>query len=251
MAALVCPATRSYAIFGAGDVVVDPTNLIQNTMTALNTLKSTVNEATQIANQVTSLAHEVTMLDNEALNLAKLPLSLVSAFHSLMGDYASTLQQAQGIAYDVQQAMTQFDHLYTNGITGFGPGQLLAQARSWSTQVQAASRTAVAAQSLLKRLASQQSQIGSALSASEGAVGELQATQAGNELLGTIASQQASLQQIIAASARVQASLAAEHAAADAQARLNAARWLTGMSDVKMKPLGSPGGVTFHDMKLH
>jgi P-type conjugative transfer protein TrbJ len=219
-------------------------------MTALNTFQSTVNEATQIAHQVTSLANETQMLANDALNLARLPLSLVSQFQDLVGSYADTLRQAEGIAYDVQQAMTQFDQLYKNGITGFGPGELLAQARRWSSQVQAASRTAVAAQSLLQRLTSQHAQIGSALSASEAAVGELQATQAGNELLGTIASQQASLQQIIAASARVQASLAAESAAADEQARLNAERWLKGMDTVKMKPLGSPGGVTFEDMKL-
>ena len=65
-------AQPAHALFGVGDIVLDPTNLIQNTMTAARTLE-------QINNQITSLQNEAQMLINQARNLASLPHSSLQA----------------------------------------------------------------------------------------------------------------------------------------------------------------------------
>ena len=57
-------------MFGVGDIVLDPTNLVQNTLTAVRTLE-------QINNQIRQLQNEAQMLINQARNLASLPSSVV------------------------------------------------------------------------------------------------------------------------------------------------------------------------------
>jgi P-type conjugative transfer protein TrbJ len=52
-------------------VVIDPTNLVQNTLTAIRTLE-------QINNQIKQLQNEAQMLTNQARNLASLPFNVVS-----------------------------------------------------------------------------------------------------------------------------------------------------------------------------
>ena len=59
------------AIFGVGDIVLDPSNLIQNIMTAARALE-------QINNQIRSLQNEAQMLMNEAKNLTSLDFSALN-----------------------------------------------------------------------------------------------------------------------------------------------------------------------------
>ena len=63
-------AQPAHALFGVGDIVLDPTNLVQNTLTAVRTLE-------QINNQIRQLQNEAQMLINQARNLASLPSSVV------------------------------------------------------------------------------------------------------------------------------------------------------------------------------
>ncbi len=48
-------AQPAHALFGVGDIVLDPTNLVQNTLTAVRTLE-------QINNQIRQLQNEAQML---------------------------------------------------------------------------------------------------------------------------------------------------------------------------------------------
>ncbi|PWG74457.1 P-type conjugative transfer protein TrbJ, partial [Enterococcus hirae] len=57
-------APPAHAIFGIGDIVIDPSNLAQNILTAANTLE-------QINNQVKQLQNEADMLINQATNLVR------------------------------------------------------------------------------------------------------------------------------------------------------------------------------------
>ena len=64
----LAPMQPAYALFGVGDVVIDPTNLAQNILTAARTLE-------MINNQITQLQNEAQMLINQGRNLANLPHS--------------------------------------------------------------------------------------------------------------------------------------------------------------------------------
>ncbi|MGE3537369.1 MAG: P-type conjugative transfer protein TrbJ [Candidatus Tectimicrobiota bacterium] len=226
------------ALLGVGDVVIDPTNLVQTSLTALRTLKSNLNEATQIAHQVRMVANQVQQLTNqaqqlvhEAQNLATLPLSLWHDLQAELRTYTSLLQQAQGLSFQLSQIPGQVAQLYrTAGRPATSSAALLQQATRWTAQLQQASATALQAQSVWERLTGQQARLQLALTASDTAGGNLQVSQATNQLLGVLAEQQGSLQQILAASSRAEASLLALQAAQDEAARANATHFMDGFT---------------------
>jgi len=71
VAAMLCTVPTVQAQW----VVIDPTNLVQNTLTAIRTLE-------QINNQIQQLQNEAQMLANQARNLASLPFNVVNRLRS-------------------------------------------------------------------------------------------------------------------------------------------------------------------------
>lgn len=244
VASLVLLPRRSAAVFGVGDVVIDPTNLIQNSFTALRTLHTTINQATQIANDVRMIANQVQQLANEARNLASLPTSLLGDLQGHLQGYTATLSQAQGLSFQLSSIAPQFEQLYaTFGQPARTSAGLLQQASQWTQQLRHASAAAMQVQSVWERLSGQQTQLQTALTTSDTASGNLQVSQATNHLLGVIAEQNASLQQILAASSRAEAALIATQAAHDDAARANAAHFMEGFTT--MTPVQGIGIPTF------
>ena len=242
LASLTVIPRRGQAVLGVGDVVIDPTNLIQNTLTALRTLQTTVNQATQIANEVQMIANQVQQLANEARNLASLPTSLLGDLQGQLQGYTTTLSQAQGLSFQLSSLAPQFAQLYaTFGQPARSSAALLQQASQWTQQLRHASAAAMQVQSVWERLSGQQTQLQTALTASDTASGNLQVSQATNHLLGILAEQQASLQQILAASSRAEVSLIATQAAQDDAARANAAHFMEGFTTMApVQGLGIP-----------
>lgn len=70
-------------------VVIDPTNLVQNTMTAVRTLE-------QINNQIKQLQNEAQSLMNEARNLASLPFNVVNRLRANLDTTRQLIAQARG-----------------------------------------------------------------------------------------------------------------------------------------------------------
>src|SRR3546814_18745692 len=98
---MLCTATAH-----AQWVVVDPTNLVQNTLTAIRTLK-------QINNQIQQLQNEAQMLMNQARNLASLPSSVVNQLRANLATTERLIAQARGLAYDVTNLIREFARLYS------------------------------------------------------------------------------------------------------------------------------------------
>ncbi|HYN63688.1 MAG TPA: P-type conjugative transfer protein TrbJ [Candidatus Limnocylindrales bacterium] len=233
LASLVVVPRWCHAVFGVGDVVIDPTNLVQNSLTALRTLHTTINQATQIANDVRMIANQVQQLANEARNLASLPTSLLGPLQGQLRGYTATLSQAQGLSFQLSTIAPQFEQLYTTfGQPARPSAGLLQQASQWAQQLRDASAAAMQVQSVWERLTGQQARLQTALTASDNAGGNLQVSQATNHLLGIMAEQHASLQQILAASSRAEAALIATQAAHDDAARANAAHFMEGFTSM-------------------
>ncbi|MBL8372049.1 MAG: P-type conjugative transfer protein TrbJ, partial [Burkholderiaceae bacterium] len=95
----------AHALFGVGDIVLDPVNLVQNTMTAARTLE-------QINNQIRQLQNEAQMLINQARNLASLPFNVVNRLRSTLDTTRQLIAQAQGLAYQVSNLDAEFARLY-------------------------------------------------------------------------------------------------------------------------------------------
>lgn len=181
----------AHAIFGVGDIVLDPSNLAQNIMTAARALE-------QINNQIRQLQNEAQMLTNQAKNLTGLNFSALNELRSALSATNQLIQQAQGLAFNVSQMETEFARLYPDAYTASASGsQMATDARTrWHNSLEAL-RTATKVQSqAVQNFASDEQTLTDLVNNSQSAVGALQATQATNQLLALQARQAIQAQQL-------------------------------------------------------
>jgi type IV secretion system protein TrbJ len=199
--------------------VFDPVNYAQNLQTAANTLK-------QINNQLTGLQNQTQMLLNQAKHLVSLPTSLASAIDQTFAQTQTILRNVDRIAYDVQaigQAFASYQHFNASQ----SDQQLVALAQGrWQTSIDAFQHSLSVGATTVNNLSATQTQTGTLVSASQSAVGQLQATQAGNQLLGVQSRQLSDLTALVAAQSRATALELARKAAAEDQAREQISRFL-------------------------
>ncbi len=172
-------------------VVIDPSNLAQNIMTAARALE-------QINNQVRQLQNEAQMLTNQARNLTGLNFSALNELRSTLAATNQLLRQAQGLAFDLSQMETEFARLYPDTYTASTSGsQLAIDARArWRNSLEAL-RTATKVQSqAVQNFASDEQTLTNLVNRSQSAVGALQAMQATNQLLALQSRQAIQAQQL-------------------------------------------------------
>jgi P-type conjugative transfer protein TrbJ len=196
---------------------------VQNTLSALNTLKSTINEATMIAHQVQSLL-------NEARNLAVLPATIGGSLTDTIGQYTAILQQAQGLTYQLQGIQGQFARIYPQH--GLSLSAYLQSLPSTAQTTYAALNDAVRTQAALDRLLKERTQLDTALAHSQQAAGALQAQQAATEVQGIMVQQLNGLQEIQAATGRAHATMMSNQLIADMAARQ---LWEDRMRDIHLR----------------
>jgi P-type conjugative transfer protein TrbJ len=217
----VCAGALGAVSARAQIAVFDPSNYVQNVLTAARALQ-------QINNQITSLQHEAQSLINEAKNLTSLPVSVLSQIQQTVNQTRSLIQQAQNIAYDVTQIDKAFQTLYGSASLSASDSSLISAAQTrWQNTVaglQDAMRTQA---TVLGNTTSYQTQMSTLVSASQSADGALAATQAGNQLLALQSQQLSDLTALLASQARAQDLKAAEDATAAAQAAEQRKRFLT------------------------
>ncbi|MFG1314985.1 MULTISPECIES: P-type conjugative transfer protein TrbJ [Hyphomicrobiales] len=202
-------------------IVYDPTNYVQNVLTAARTLE-------QINNQITSLQNEATMLINQARNLASLPYSSLQQLQQSVQRTQQLLSQAQNIAFDVQQIDQAFQQQYGNVSLSATQQQIVADARSrWQNTVGGLQDAMRVQAGVVGNIDTNRAQMSALVGQSQGATGALQATQAGNQLLALQAQQLADLTALLAANGRATALTEAERAAAAEQGREQRRRFLT------------------------
>lgn len=189
-------ATAVFALIGAVPVqaqwvVVDPTNLVQNTLTAVRTLE-------QINNQVQQLQHEAQMLINQSRNLASLPFNVVNRLRATLATTARLIAQAQGLAYDLQRMDQDFARLYPEQYAATVSGnQMYLDAHERWKNTREGLHTAMQMQAQVSQnLASDESVLGDLVDRSQSATGALQAMQASNQLLALQAKQSIQAQQL-------------------------------------------------------
>jgi P-type conjugative transfer protein TrbJ len=208
----------------AFDIVYDPANYSQNVLTAARALQ-------QINNQITSLANQAQMLINQAKQLASLPTSVLSQIEGNFAEMKRLMGEADRLAYNVSNIESQFSSTFQNFAVGKSDAQLIALARDrWQQSLSAYEHSLKAGAVAVQNLDSTRSQTNTLVASSQSAVGVLQATQAGNQLLGVQTSQLADLTAMLAAQGRADALEKSRQAAAQEQGREQLSRFLTGSS---------------------
>ena len=177
LAALVRP-TQALAI-----VVFDPTNFAQNVLAAIRALMSNINEARMIANQVISLS-------NELKNLTSLKFDIIDDFSQQFSDLFTSVGSINGLMQNIETLQTRFEELYPDFLNVYDPissTSMAEDANKWvgTTREMMLGAAKTGAQ-VLDGLPKTQVHLEKLLTDSQGAVGILQATQAGNQIAATI-----------------------------------------------------------------
>jgi type IV secretion system protein TrbJ len=216
-AALLCAMPLAQAQW----VVIDPTNLVQNTLTAVRTLQ-------QINNQINQLQNEAQMLINQARNLKSLDFNIVNRLRSTLATTERLIAEAQGLAYDVSRMDAEFARLYPEQYASTVTGDRMAQdARERWKHTLDGLHTAMRMQAQVSRnLAQDESALADLVSQSQSATGALQAMQSTNQLLALQAKQSIQAQQLQITQDRAAALELARQAAATERGREVTRRFL-------------------------
>ncbi len=214
----VAPA---HALFGLPSIVIDPSNLAQNLMTATRTLA-------MINNQIKQLTNEAQMLLRLDKQLLALGYNIAPQLKADLDQIKLLMQAAQSIAFTVNQTETTFATMfpenYTSVITG---NQLVIDARQrWELSRKAWRDTMVIQARVVETLPTDIAKLDELVAESQNAQGQLQATQAGNQLTAMSAKQQIQLQQLMAAQFRADAIEKARASQSQEQAREQFKRFL-------------------------
>ena len=195
-------------------IVLDPTNLVQNTLTAIRELE-------QIHNQIKQLQNEAKMLENQARNLASLPFNVVSRLRANLALTQRLIDQAKGLAYDLAKMDRDFARLYPEqyAATISGDQMYLDTQERWKNTLNGL-QTAMRMQAqATKNLTDDEGVLADLVDKSQSAVGALQAMQSTNQLLALQAKQSIQTQRLQLTQDRAASLELARQAAANERAR--------------------------------
>ena len=179
---VIAPAERASAQW----VVFDPGNFSQNILTAIRTLQSNVNEASQIANQIQQI-------NNQIQNLQRMPGGLSGA---LLGDYViawnrmlNTFTAINGLSANIGTLAVNYQNLFpARGAGALTGPQVIAQLQQYLAQARQ-TYEGVYRQSgaVMASLPQMQLDMATTLAASNGASGNLDAIQAQTQMTAQVA----------------------------------------------------------------
>ena len=181
----------AYAIFGVGDVVLDPSNLVQNIMTAARALQ-------MVNNQIRQLQNEAQSLINEAKNLAPLNFSDLNQLRATLAATQQLFAQAQGMSFNLSQMQATFARLYpaTYAATMTSAQMDTDRQAQWSNSREALSTALQMQSQATQNFSADEAVMSDVIGHSQSSEGALQAVQATNQLLALQARQLMQAQQL-------------------------------------------------------
>ena len=208
----------------AGDAraftVYDPSNHAQNMLQAARALE-------QINNQIRALQNQATMLQNMARQLQRLDYSSLGQITSALNRIDGLMIHADSIGFDLVGSDAAWQRTYPGSYRDAEAASLDQQADIQWQSARAAYRQTMRVQSgIVTSIQADAPLLASLVDRSQGAVGSLQAQQAGNQLLALSIKQQMQLQILMVTQYRADAETQAGIAEANALARERTRRFL-------------------------
>lgn len=199
LAAASCLTLLLFAQPAAALIVFDPRNYVENLLSAARALE-------QIENQVKQLQNEAQMILKMDLNLEQLGSSVVGDLKSSFKEIEDLIDKADGIALSVTETQSETKRLfpsdYAAALTNDESFKLASE--RWTETLDAFKRSMALEAKITEATATDSGVLSELLVKSSSSVGNLQAQQAGNELLGLSVKQQLQLQNLMAAGERAQ-----------------------------------------------
>lgn len=193
--AFPAPAAAQVAVY-------DPANHAQNILQAVRALQ-------ELDNQVRQLAHEIDMIEKMARDLETLPVNVAEA---IIRDRITRIEEiirkadAIGVSVDAVDAAFESDFPLSYGETPPRAAALLADARArWEASRAAHKHVLLIAAETRAGNGADADALSGIIAESQGAAGNLQALQAGNQIGALTAQQLMQVEALLGASARAEA----------------------------------------------
>jgi P-type conjugative transfer protein TrbJ len=186
-------------------IVFDPTNHIQNVLTAARALEQIRVQTEQLTAQIRSLSQN--------------PYDHMGEIGRAMSALTQLSDQARGLAGSVQGLERQFEELYPNEPNARNAlDRIMASARRIEVARQTAQDAARVAASIDQGRSARSARMAGAMAASQSAQGQTSAIQSSVQALGVMSEQLEGLQALIASQTRLAAEESARRAAERQQA---------------------------------
>jgi len=201
------PATAQWEVF-------DPSNFAENVLQASRELQ-------QIENQIQSLQNEAMMLTNMGKNLRALGLNELGPILSDLDQVRSIVNQPFGIGFDLGTTQTQFGQ-YWPATYAIGTPNAALQSDGltrWTDTMHSFLQTLSVGAQVVHNVENDAASLSALVGASQGAAGNLEATQATNQLLALSTKQQLQTQSLLAAQYRAEALNLANEQEAEVEGR--------------------------------
>ena len=204
---LIMPAAAQMAVF-------DGSNYAQNVLQAARALQ-------QINNQIQQLQNEATMLQNMGKDLSSLNTSQLGTMISALTTIGNLMNQGSGIAFNVNSTSTAWNTLFpTSYPLGTSSTTLATSAQTrWQEAMEAFQLALKVQAQIVQNVQGDSTTLTNLTNASQGAVGNLQVSQATNQLLALSTKQQMQIQNLMAAQYRATALDSARNAETEAAAQ--------------------------------
>jgi len=178
---------------GARHIVFDPWNYRQNILTAVRSL-------TEVNQQISQLRNEAQTLLKMDLNLTSLTNTISPELSRTLGEIKTLMDSANAIAMKVRQTDEAMRQLFPKEFSATLSGDdVLRQAKArWQETLSAYKRAASLQAKVSENTGADANLLSTLLSRSRSSVGNLQASQTGNELTALGVKQSLQLQQMIA-----------------------------------------------------
>lgn len=201
------PAVAQWEVF-------DPTNFAENVLQASRELQ-------QIENQIQSLQNEATMLTNMGKNLQALGLNELGPILSDLDQVRSIVNQPFGMSFDLGATQGQFgQHWPATYAMGTSNTALQSDGFTrWTDAMQSFLQTLSVGAQVVRNVENDGASLSALVGASQGASGNLEATQATNQLLALSTKQQLQTQSLLAAQYRAETLKLANEQEAEVQGR--------------------------------
>ncbi len=194
--------------------VFDPANYSQNLLTAARTLE-------QINNQIRQLQNQVLMIQRMDQNLVRLGTTISPDLQRTLSDIQNQLRAGNGIALRLQATQSGYEQLFPRQVSSaLSSDDVLRNAKTrWDEEYAAFKRAAFLQGQIADNVEGDTRLLADAMARSRDAAGALEATQAGNELVGLSVKQTLALQSLLAAQHRAETLSRARDLATEDEAR--------------------------------
>ena len=195
LTAVVMPlafSTPAHAIFGFGDIVIDPTNLIQNVLTATRTLQ-------QVQIQIQSLR-------NQAQHLVSQGFDVSGDLNQTLNEITRLTNEARALTYRIDQIERAFESHFPDAYADWSVTEQAQIADAQQDAAREAYRDSVLMQAqIVEAVKADARNLDNLIFASQSSAGELSAMQAGNQITALSAKQTMQMQEMMASQYRAQA----------------------------------------------